>query len=640
MSIPPQFLEQIRSRLSLSEIIGRRIKVTRAGREFKACCPFHHEKTPSFTINDAKQFYHCFGCGAHGDVIKFVIEHDNLSFPDAVENLAALAGLQVPKQSPQQIQKAKEDKSLYDVVEATTAYFVQQLSNPSHSTAFDYIKGRGLSDETLSHFRVGFAPQQSDELVKVLRDQDFKDEQIIEAGVARKSKKNGQLYGFFRDRLMFPVTDHRGRVVAFGGRIMPDHLRAPDRGDFTPPKYINSSDSPIFNKGHILFGEADARKAAAAGHSVLVVEGYMDAIACYQAGFEGAVAPMGTALTEEQIAALWTMIPQDEKVPVLCFDGDNAGRRAAERACERILPLLKANQSSKFAFLPQGEDPDTLIKSSGAGAFRTVLQNALPLFDYIWSSAVQGRNIETPEAKAGLTKALEESIDTIADRDLQRYYKQELRDRISQAFFMWNKGGNQKGRSNQQNRGGRGGVNQKSKAMLRPPRPVNRKNTMGIRILIAAILNYPALYHDVEQEFGSLPISDIRFDHLRQSMTQALSDGEGLDSQALQVYLTGLGFAKEISDILHESVYVHASFCAPPYTSGSKSIENQDDETVVVSDSGRYDQWMKFYHSLNDQVLNDEIKMGWKQAFVASNEHDEARVKDMLQTRIGNGAEE
>ena len=329
MAIPSRFLNELRDRLTLSDIVGKRVKLTRAGREFKGCCPFHNEKTPSFTVNDEKQFYHCFGCGAHGDAIGFTMQSRNISFIEALEMLASEAGLQVPQQSPQEIEKAKVQKDLYALLEQSCQWFEKQLRDPKNAQALEYMRGRGTSDELLSQFRVGYGPADGQALRKHLLEQGFTDKQMIQAGVIKESTRGTQPYGFFRERILFPVSDRRGRVVAFGGRILPDHLRAPDRGDFKPPKYINSSETALFHKGRMLYGESHARQAAADDQPLIVTEGYLDVMACFSAGYRGAVAPLGTALTEEQIAILWQMIPRNQKNPVLCFDGDNAGRRAA-----------------------------------------------------------------------------------------------------------------------------------------------------------------------------------------------------------------------------------------------------------------------------------------------------------------------
>ena len=362
MSIPPRFLDELRDRLTLSEVVGRRLKLTRAGREFRGCCPFHSEKSPSFYINDDKQFYHCFGCGAHGDVIGFTMQHDNLSFIDALEALAPLAGLEVPKSSPQAVEQARKDKGLHALLDDAAKFFILQLQAANNADVRGYLAERRISAAMAEAFRLGYAPADGKVLVKALLDKGYAAAQLIEAGLAKKSEGNGTLYSFFRDRLMFPVADRRGRVVAFSGRMLPEHIRSVVAGAAKSGKYVNSPDTPLFHKGKLLYSEAQARQAAADGQEVVVVEGQADVIACFEAGYRGTVAPLGTALTEDQILSLWKMIPGEEKVPVLCFDGDAAGGRAAAKAALRLLPLLKPYHSARFAFLPDGHDPDSLIR--------------------------------------------------------------------------------------------------------------------------------------------------------------------------------------------------------------------------------------------------------------------------------------
>lgn len=609
MTIPPRFKDEIRNRLTLSEIIGKRIKVTRAGREFKACCPFHHEKSPSFTINDDKQFYHCFGCGAHGDVIGFVMQHDGLPFPEAIEQLAALAGLQVPQQTPQEIEQAKKEKDLYTLMEDTTAYFVDTLYGSDGAVSLKYLEDRGLKRETLSAFRLGFAPADGQALRKHLAAKGYSDKQMIEAGVLKESSKRKEPYTFFRDRIMFPVADRRGRVVAFGGRILPDHLRPPDTGNFTPPKYMNSGDTPLFDKGGMLYGESLARQAAVDGQDVIVVEGYMDVIACHQAGLQGAVAPMGTALTERQVLALWKMIPDEEKVPILCFDGDNAGRGAAGRACERFLPSLKPYHSVRFAFMPDGEDPDSLIRNGGVAGFRRVLAGALSVFDFIWAKHTAGREFKTPESRAGVIKAIENEIFTIADKDVQTHYRALVRNKVSETFFPrreW-KGDN------------KGGKPKVSPVKISAPRFANA--SLYERILLACVLNHPYIYESVEEAFGRFEISNAGLAKLREAMIGHLNQEPGLDAATLRNYLKNEGFEREMGDILSESVYVHASFSAPR----ADSAENYDD---IVQN------WTRFWQDGEQgKIIKNEMKSGWRQAFEQSDEGSEEKLREMVRAK-------
>lgn len=556
MSISPRFLDELRTRLNLSDIIGRSVRLTRAGREFKGCCPFHNEKTPSFTVNDDKQFYHCFGCGAHGDIVGFVMQSTNLSFIEAVEALAQEAGMQVPQATPQAREQAKKEKGLHALMEEATRWMEDQLRDPSNKEAYRYITERGMPESLLRSFRVGYAPADRQALRHYLKSQDYTDKQMIEAGVLRPAGKAGEPYAFFRERIMFPVMDRRGRVVAYGGRILPDHLRPPDQGDYTPAKYMNSSDTPLFYKGGMLYNEPHARKAAVDGEEIVVVEGYMDAIACFKAGVRGAVAPMGTALTEEQIMVLWKMMPSESKVPILCFDGDNAGRRAAQRAAERLIPHLKANHSARFAFLPDGQDPDTLVNSGGKKALSGVLESAMPLIDFLWLSHTQGKDFSTPEARAGLNKTIDDEVLRISDRDVQHYYRQAFREKIRNTFGgfnAYNKGGyNNKGGKFQKR-----GQNEPVTSLRRPSFQKGRNVKMA---LLACLINHPQIFDEVEERIGMLDMVENRMNLVRQSVLNHLIENHEMTREALIETLQEEGFGDCLRAILNDSVYTHAGF--------------------------------------------------------------------------------
>ncbi len=556
MTIPPRFLDELRARLNVSDIIGRKIKLTRAGREYKACCPFHHEKTPSFYVNDDKQFYHCFGCGAHGSIIDFTMQYDNLSFPEAVEALAGEAGMEVPKASPQEIERAKKQKDLYSLMEEATRWMEGQLRSAENRGAYEYITQRGMDEETLVRFRIGYAPADRQVMRTYLKGQGYSDEQMIEAGVMRPKGQDGQPYAFFRERIMFPVMDRRGRVVAYGGRILPDHLRPPDQGDYTPAKYMNSSDTPLFHKGKMLYAESHARQAATEDKPVIVVEGYMDVIAANKVGFTGAVAPLGTALTEDQIIVLWKMIPADEKVPVLCFDGDNAGRRAAARAADRVIPMLRPGQSVKIAFLPEGQDPDTLVKGQGAKALERVIENAMPLADFLWAEQTAGKRFDTPEARAGLNKILEEITNRIPDRDVQFYYRQSFKDKSWKMFGPSGKGG----KTHRPFGAPKTHAEIDGTSHLR--RPSFDKESLICSALLACALNYPDILEEVEEDLGALAVSDVRLDALRQILLSHVVP-EGLDPQTVQDYVKKEGFEGELRALLSEQIYTHAAFARP-----------------------------------------------------------------------------
>lgn len=588
MSLPPRFTSELRDRIAVSEIVGRKVKLTRAGREFKACCPFHQEKTPSFYVNDDKQFYHCFGCGASGDVIDFVMRHDNLSFIEAVETLAAQAGMEVPRARPEDIKREQEQKNLYSLIDEASRFFESHLHGPAGRPALDYLRGRGVSAEAISAFRLGFAPADFQVLRAHLAGKGYKDAQMIEAGLVRASDRGGAPYSFFRERIMFPVADRRGRIVAFGGRILPGTDNEKDKG----PKYINSSDTPLFHKGRMLYGESRARRAAADKHDIIVVEGYLDVIACVQAGFRGAVAPLGTALTEEQILALWKMIPGDQKIPVLCFDGDNAGRRAAARAAERLLPLLKPDHSAAFAFLPEGQDPDSLIRASGATALQAALEAALPLIDVIWNTHAAGRPLATPEDRAGFEKSLNDDIARIADRSVQHYYRQTIRARLYQNF-------------------GRGKKTAAAAApALKPRRPGFRDESRLYRIVLAAALNHHNILSNIEDDLARLPFPDGDYDRLRQEILDILAHhNEPLDRAGLFSMLASRGLQGVIDTVLGPDIYVHAAFAAP----GASPDKVRED-------------WNDFIATLDDRTEDGEAAQSWQHLKTTFSPDDERRA--------------
>ncbi len=568
MTIPPRFLDELRSRITLSEIVGRKVRLTRAGREFKGCCPFHNEKTPSFYVNDDKQFYHCFGCGAHGSAFDFVMNTENFSFIEAIETLAQKAGMQVPQSTPQDIERSKKEKSLYSLMDEAAKYMEKALRDPAAKTAYEYMRQeRGVPEDILNSFRIGYAPADMQAMRKYLANLGYTDAQMIEGGLLKTSDKSKEPYAFFRERVMFPVPDRRGRIVAFGGRILPEHLRAPDRGDFKPPKYINSTDTPLFHKGGMLYGEPHARAAAADGQPVVVVEGYLDVIACFRAGIRGAVAPLGTALTEDQILVLWKMIPDDTKVPILCFDGDEAGKRAASRACARLLPLLKPGHSAKIAFLPDGEDPDSLVQEKGADALKAVLDGALNLVDFLWMDHTEGRNFATPEERAGLSKTLEDEAGRIADRTVQHFYREAFREKIRKAFAPapqerqpWQPRG--QGGGNWQ-KGGKWGNSAHLPPVSSLKRPSFSRANLIPMALLASIINNPAIFHEIEEEFGHLHLPENALDRLRQSVLSTLGQNPDLDGAGLKTHLIEQGFGGELQHILSDSIYTHAAFARP-----------------------------------------------------------------------------
>jgi DNA primase len=417
MALTPQWLDELRARTSLSALIGRSIKVTKAGREYKACCPFHNEKSPSFTINDEKGFYHCFGCSAHGDAIRWMTDQRGLSFMDAVKELAAQAGMDVPALDPREARQAQARAGLHDVMAAAQEWFVQQLGAIGGDIARSYIEKRGLSSAIIKQFGFGYSPDSRGGLRTALKE--FGDDMLIEAGLLIKVDDK-EPYDRFRGRLMIPIRDARGRVIAFGGRILGE-------GE---PKYLNSPDTPLFDKGRTLYNLDTCSPASRNTGRVIVVEGYMDVIALAQAGFADTVAPLGTALTEQQIQMLWRMTEK----PLLCFDGDAAGQKAALRAADRALPLLKPGHSLQFVTLPEGLDPDDLLNTSGSKAMQQLLENSEALVERIWKSELNAKPLSTPEDRAGLKQRLGEHIANIADGEIRRHYSDAFRERFDALF--------------------------------------------------------------------------------------------------------------------------------------------------------------------------------------------------------------
>lgn len=532
MPFPPGFLDEIRTRLPLSEVASKRIKLSRAGREHKGCCPFHNEKTPSFYINDGKGFFHCFGCGAHGDVIGFVMRHDRLSFPEAIEQLAQQAGLEVPRLTREEVEAEDSRKTLHQLCEATCVWFEQQLHTSRGKPALDYLVGRGLSEAAMTRFRLGYAPQDGSLLISHLKTLGFEPGQMMEVGLARQPEDGRAPYSFFRDRVMFPVTDRRGRVVAFGGRIM--------SGD--GPKYINSPDHPLFHKGKLLYSLARAREEAPRGQPIVVVEGYMDVIAMVEGGFTAAVAPLGTAITEEQIEQLWKL-GSSAGDPIICLDGDSAGQKAAARAIDRVLPRLGPARSVRFAFLPDGCDPDELIGQKGRAAMQQVLDQAIPLIDMLWKVETVGKDFSTPESRAGLKANLLSRIEAIADQDVRGFYKSEILKRVSEKY-SWSKPKSKPAGNWTQRQGGFG----LSTATLR--RPVD-KGALRQRLLLLAVLRHPGIFERLGERLVEAPIRGA-LDNAWQAVVTTLENSPELESGGLVRRLSDLGHGGMVDEVLND----------------------------------------------------------------------------------------
>ena len=389
MTLSPAWLDELRARTTLSAIIGPSVKLIKAGREFKACCPFHQEKTPSFTINDEKGFYHCFGCGAHGDAIRFLTDARGLQFMDAVKELAGKAGMDVPAPDPRAQEKAERSAGLHDVMAAAQKWFAEQLAGIEGGAARAYLSGRGIDTKTVERFGLGLAPDSRGKLKAALKD--LGEEKLVDTGMLIQPEEGDKAsYDRFRGRLMIPIRDARGRVIAFGGRIL-------GAGE---PKYLNSPDTPLFDKGRTLYNIDRASPASRSARRLIVVEGYMDVIALDRAGIAEVVAPNGTAVTEAQLERMWRLDGQ----PICCFDGDAAGQKAAVRAALRALPHLAPERTLRFVALPLGQDPDDVIRSGGREAIEALLSAPDPLVKRLWRHEVEAASLDTPEARAGLNK--------------------------------------------------------------------------------------------------------------------------------------------------------------------------------------------------------------------------------------------
>ncbi|HEY6661916.1 MAG TPA: DNA primase [Sphingomicrobium sp.] len=521
MTLSPQWLDELRARTVLSAVIAPSVKLIRAGREWKACCPFHNEKTPSFTVNDDKGFYHCFGCGAHGDAIRFLTDHRGMPFMDAVKELAGKAGLEVPAPDPKARERADRAASLTDVMAEAAKWYAEQLQGIAGNEARDYLKRRGLTAETVQRFGLGLAPDSRSALKRAL--ETLGEDKLIETGMLIQPEE-GDSYDRFRGRLMIPIRDPRGRVIAFGGRIL-------GAGE---PKYLNSPQTELFDKGRTLYNLDRAGPASRTARRLIVVEGYMDVIALDQAGIAETVAPNGTALTEAQIERLWRLEPS----PILCFDGDSAGRKAAVRAALRALPLLAPDRTLSFVELPAGQDPDDVVKSGGRAAFDALLAAPEPLVDRLWRHEHEAEPLVTPEAWAGLKQRLTAHAAAIGHPDLARLYRQDWLDR----FYALRRPPEREPRRPFP-KGARWTPPEK------PPGDVMRGiGKAGVdaptaRALILGFAYFPEELPAHCEQLAHLPIADRGTAKLRDDLVNAAFSGAALDRESVNTILGGDGAA-------------------------------------------------------------------------------------------------
>jgi DNA primase len=535
MRFPQSFLDEIRDRVPISDVIGKRVswdkrKTNTSRGDYWACCPFHGEKTPSFHCEDKKGRYHCFGCGVSGDHFRFLTELDGVSFPEAVQQIADLAGVPMPERDPEAERREQVRATLHDVMEMAVSFFQTQLQESAGAKARAYLRDRGLSGATQKKFRLGYAPDSRNALKEHLAGKGASKEQIEACGLVVFGDDIPVSFDRFRDRIMFPIEDARGRTIAFGGRAL-----SPD----VPAKYLNSPETELFHKGHVLYNFRRARENVRAAGTIVAVEGYMDVIALDQAGFENAVAPLGTALTADQLALLWRVTPE----PVLCFDGDKAGVRAAWRSLDLALPGLKPGRSVRYALLPEGKDPDDLVKAGGPEAFEAVLKSAKPLADMLWSRETSGKVFDTPEQRAQLEKLLREATGQIADESVRRHYGQAMRERINAYFGASQQGrgsNKQRGGNNRYGRGGgRGGMAGGrlaiSESLTRSRLLSAGADEMPLReaALVSTVLCHPDLLVDHFDDFTALELDHAGLERLRSAILEACATGRPRTREAL-----------------------------------------------------------------------------------------------------------
>jgi len=578
MRFPPNLLDEIRARLPVSQVVARRVQLKRAGREYKGLSPFKSEKTPSFTVNDQKGFYHCFATGEHGDIFTFLMKTEGLGFPEAVERLAQEAGVPMPKADVRDTVAEDRRGRLYELLEAAAAFFETQLASPQGQVARQYLARRGLDAAGIARFRLGYAPNPRSTLKEHLASAGFSAADMAASGMLITGDDIPVSYDRFRDRVIFPISDMKGRTIAFGGRALD-----PD----APAKYLNSPETPLFHKGGVLFNAHNARGPAHDRGRIVVVEGYMDVIAMSLAGFPETVAPLGTALTEDQIKLLWRMAPE----PVLCFDGDAAGRRAAFRAVDTVLPHLKPGHSLQFAFLDGGLDPDDFVRQHGPEAMRGILENRTrALFDVLMEREEQtGPPAVTPEQQAALEARLRRLVGQVADPDVRARYSQELREtlrarsrRLAKALAP--AGGRrrppfaEKRRDNTQldwrvrervnERARLGGMPRAAQPQANAPRSNGLSDRMAAMpprevLLVGALVNHPALIESCCEEIAELRLTSAPLQRLKEALLALLSDGAPLDHASVRSHVSGSGLDSVVAALERAMAQTSDKFARP-----------------------------------------------------------------------------
>jgi len=556
MKYPQAFIEKLKENAVLSEVIQKYIPLKRKGHEYHACCPFHKEKTPSFTINDDKAFYHCFGCGAHGTVFDFIIHMENLNFPESIKYVAEMQGVALPDidETPQDKEKEKQEHRLITLNEEACRFFQANLLGGQGAHAQKYLENRGLTTETINTFRIGYALDNFQSMRTYLLEKGYSDSDLKLAGlISVPDDANKNSYDKFRNRIIFPIFNRKGQVIAFGGRIL-------GQGE---PKYLNSPETPLFHKGYILYGLNFAIKSRQRDMPPVVVEGYMDVIILYQSGYEKVVAPLGTALTENHLKLLWRL----HNEPILCFDGDAAGTRAAQRSAEKSLPHLKAGNSLKFLNLPAGHDPDSYVQELGLDSFKNLFKEATPLSELIWSILVEETNPKTPEAAALLRKKIFDTCTQIEDTNVNAYYKRYLMQSLTL-------------------------IERNLRYKSETPSSRTMVSTAGIqqRILLATFFIFPELVEEFEEEFGGIQFSTKLFEFLQQEILNYYHLKKPLEKKNLQDYLSDKGHNKVEVILNLKDLMIHAPF-----------LRGTDITTAK-------ENWQHIYNNYTDNNNDKQIK--------------------------------
>jgi len=598
MRFTPQFLDELKARLPVSEVVGKRVKLVRSGREWKGLSPFNKEKTPSFFVNDQKQAWFDFSSGKNGSIFDFVMESEGVSFPEAVERLAQMAGVPLPKASREDEVRDARRKTLHDVMELAAKFFQYALATRAGAKARGYLADRGLDAATQLKFRLGYAPPDRFALKEHLGSLGVLVEDMVEAGLLISGDDIELPYDRFRDRVMFPISDLRGRVIAFGGRALEKDAQA---------KYLNSPETPLFHKGATLYNIATARQAAHHGAQVIAVEGYIDVIAMATADFPATVAPLGTALTGDQLGLLWNMAEE----PVLCFDGDDAGMRAAYRAVDLAMPRLRPGKSLKFAMLPQGQDPDDLLRSAGREAVAEVIAGARPLASMLWARETEGHQFDTPERRAALEARINEMMAAIADDSVRKYYRQDFAERLAQFFAPARRERNASGegwRRDFRPRRQRLAPGDKhtpyvvvSQQLAASPLHRGHRTAVPRReaLILQAALNYPWLLHDHLEEFASLEFRHADTERLRSALVDIAVHAAAADADVVRAELSARG----LTDIMNRV----ATAITTPSVWGTRPEAAPDDVLVTWQQLvALHRQW----HSLIKELRDAEQALG------------------------------